>query len=100
MPDVARGRVVLRIDATGLGTVEVDGHELGHLTAGVHVQTCPGERTRVVLEILPEELLVEADAETRQLVVNLATDGQPPPAFPVSTLRGRRAMTLRGPIGG
>lgn len=96
---MSTGRVVLRIDASGLGTVEVDGHELGHLTAGVHVQTCPGERTRVVLEILPEELVVETDADTRKLVVSLSTDTEPPPAFPVPSLRGRRAMTLRGPIG-
>lgn len=91
--------VVLKIDAAGIGTVEVDGHELGHLTAGVHVQTCPGERTRVVLEILPDELIVEADADTRKLVVNLATGDAPDAGQPTAS-RGRRAMTLRGPLGG
>jgi hypothetical protein len=94
-----KGRVVLKIDALGVGTVEVDGHELGHLTAGVHVHTCPGELTRVVLDLVPDEVVVELDADVRRLAADMPVE-RDPEAVRVPMLRGRRAMTLRGPLGG
>jgi len=87
--------VVLRLGPGGLGSVQVDGHELGHLTTAVHVHSVVDEPLRVVLELLPEECRVEGTDAAVQVFALTAEE-----PYAADRPRRTRAMCLAGPLTG
>jgi hypothetical protein len=47
------GEFIMDIDATGRGTVVVNGQDVSNEIAGVHTYAVPGEPTTVVLQLKP-----------------------------------------------
>lgn len=54
-------RVELDVDGNGLGSVRVDGLEIGPAVGGVYVTLRAGELPRVVLTVIPDVLALRVD---------------------------------------
>lgn len=86
--------IALAVDGLGMGQTVLDGVELSDVVKAVHIQTCAGEPTTLILELGPLTTY-HADLTTEQLRV----------LEPVFEAKVRVLLTrikerlLRGPIG-
>ena len=56
-------KVRLVLGPVGKGSTHVDGHDISHLVRGVDVHYSVDSDPVVVLELLPDEVTIEADAQ-------------------------------------
>lgn len=86
---VGNGKLVVRLDAIGRGTVTLDGFELSKYSNAIHIESRVGEATRVSVDLISVNVDVEVAMEQASPQVVASSVG---PLLP----DGRRAISMAG----